>query len=82
LIFSKVNPDGSPLKLKNTDKDKSIYPMVDEYGYQFRSRFIFNSSWDNGFYVITNDYQDMDKQLFSNMSHYEYVIEPINPKIE
>ena len=34
LIYSKINPNISPLKLKNTDKDKSIYPMVDEYGYQ------------------------------------------------
>ena len=35
LIFSKVNSKISPLKLKNTEQDKSIYPMVDEFGYQF-----------------------------------------------
>jgi len=57
LIFSKVNPFNSPLKLKDTDKDRSVYPMVDEYGYQFNSRFIFNSSWDIDFYLITNSYQ-------------------------
>lgn len=82
LLFSKVNPDGSMLKLKNTDNDKSIYPMVDEFGYQVRSRFIFNSSWDNDFYVITNSDQEMNKQLFANLSNYEYIIEPIKPKIE
>ncbi len=82
LIFSKVNPDDSPLKLKNTDTDKSIYPMVDEFGYQFRSRFIFNSSWDNGFYVLTNNEQDMNKQSFSNLVNYDYIINPIKPIIE
>ena len=53
LIFSKVNPTINPLKLKNSISDKSIYPMVDEFGYQFSSRFIFSSSWDRDFYVIT-----------------------------
>jgi len=43
--------------LKNSQTDKSIYPMVDEFGYQFSSRFIFNSSWDRNFYVITKPEQ-------------------------
>jgi uncharacterized protein YerC len=81
LIYSKVNPEISPLKLKNTDKDKSIYPMLDEFGYQFSSRFIFNSSWDHDFYVITNDDQNINKQIFSNLSNVEYIIDPIKPKI-
>jgi hypothetical protein len=82
LIFSKVNPTQSPLKLKNTDKDRSIYTMVDEYGYQFSSRFIFNSSWDHNFYVVTNIDQNINKQVFSNMSNFEYIIDPIKPKTE
>jgi len=77
LIYSKVNPTISPLKLKDTDKDISIYPMVDEYGYQFSSRFIFNSSWDKDFYVITNADQNINKQIFSKFSKYEYIIDPI-----
>ena len=81
LIFSKVNPNISPLKLKETDKDRSIYPMCDEFGYQFSSRFIFNSSWDHNFYVITNSEQNVNKQAFSNLSNYEYIIDPIKPKI-
>jgi hypothetical protein len=80
LIFSKVNPNSSPLKLKNTDKDKSIYPMVDEYGYQFGSRFIFNSCWDKDFYIITNSEQNDNKQAFSNLSSFEYIIDPLYPK--
>jgi len=80
LIFSKINPKISPLKLKNTDKDKSIYPMVDEYGYQFSSRFIFSSSWDKDFYIITNPDQNIDKIVFSNFSKYEYIINPIKTK--
>jgi hypothetical protein len=80
LIYSKVNPNSSPLKLKNTDKDKSIYPMVDEYGYQFGSRFIFDSSWDKDFYILTNSDQNVNKQVFSNLSNYEYIIDPLIPK--
>jgi hypothetical protein len=77
LMFSKVNPKISPLKLKDTDKDKSIYPMVDEYGYQYSSRFIFNSSWDKDFYLITTSDQNPNKQIFSNLSHVEYIIDPL-----
>jgi len=77
LIYSKVSPNISPLKLKNTDKDKSIYPMVDEYGYQFGARFIFNSSWDKDFYIVTNSDQNINKQVFSNLSHVEYIIDPL-----
>jgi hypothetical protein len=77
LIFSKVNPLDSPIKLKNSDSDLPIYPMVDEFGYQFASRFIFNSSWDKDFYIITNSEQNMDKNTFSNLSHVENIVSPI-----
>jgi len=80
LIFSKVNPNESPLKLKNTDSDKSIYPMVDEYGYQYNSKFIFNSSWDKDFYIITNSDQNVNKMAFSNLNHVSYIIDPITTK--
>jgi len=53
IMYSKVNPNTNPLKLKNSTYDKSIYPMVDEFGYQFSTRFIFSSAWDKDFYVIT-----------------------------
>jgi len=80
LLFSKINPTINPLKLKNTDKDHSIYPMVDEYGYQFGSRFIFNSSWDNDFYIVTNSDQNINKNVFSNFSNVEHIIDPIKTK--
>lgn len=57
LVFSKVNPNINPLKLKNSTSDKSIYPMVDEFGYTFSNRFIFNSNWDDDFYTITKPEQ-------------------------
>ena len=81
LIFSKINPNISPLKLKNTDKDKSIFPIVDEYGYQISARFLFSSCWDRDFYVITNSDQNINKVAFSNFSKYEYIINPIRTKI-
>ncbi len=68
VIYSKVNPKNSPLKLKNSTKDKSIYPMVDEFGYQYSNRFIFNSNWDMGFYTITNPEQNPNKRVFATLS--------------
>ena len=80
IMYSKVNPIVSPLKLKDTDKDKSIYPMVDEYGYGYCTRFIFNSSWDRDFYIITNTEQNVNKMVFSNLTSIEHIIDPIKTK--
>lgn len=80
LIFSKVNPGASPLKLKNTEQDKSIYPMLDEFGYQFSSRFIFNSNWDKDFYIITNPDQNINKKVFATLASVASVAAPIQPK--
>lgn len=54
IIFSKCNTSGNVLKIQDaTQKDKSIYPMVDEYGYDFDSRFIFSSSWESDYYYTS-----------------------------
>lgn len=55
IIYSKVNPDKNILKLRNAEEDKSIYPMVDEFGYQITNRFIFKSNWDDNYYIKTNN---------------------------
>ena len=55
LIYSKVNPTTNVLKIKNTEQDRSIYPMIDEYGYSYTSRFIFKSTWDSEFYLMTQN---------------------------
>ena len=55
LIFSKVNPVENVLKLQNTEQDRSVYPMIDEYGYKYDERFIFKSTWDSEFYILTNN---------------------------
>ncbi len=79
LIFSKVNPSINPLKLKNTLSDKSIYPMVDEFGYQFSNRFIFSSSWDRDFYVITRpDQLKITKKMASSSSSQVVYNAPTN----
>jgi len=80
LVYSKINPNLSPLKLKDTDTDKSIYPMVDEYGYSYGSRFIFNSSWDKDFYILTNLDQNINKMAFANLNNIDYIIDPIQTK--
>ena len=49
--FSKINRKTNILKFKNQKDINSIYPMLDEYGYGFRDRFIFKSTWDNKYYI-------------------------------
>jgi hypothetical protein len=44
--FRKANRKGSVLKLKDTVDSKSIYPMIDEFGYSVDDFFIFRSTWD------------------------------------
>lgn len=50
-LISKVNLKDNFLKLKDVRNVKSIYPMIDEYGYLFKPHFIFKSTWDTNFYI-------------------------------
>ena len=50
----KVNKDGSVLKLRNEKDQKSIYPMLDEFGYTTTDFFIFSSSWEYNYYITTS----------------------------
>ena len=50
----KVNRNGSLLKLKDSSDIKSIFPMLDEFGYTFSDFFIFRSTWDINYYSETN----------------------------
>jgi hypothetical protein len=42
----KINRTGSILKLRDEQDYKSIYPMIDEFGYTTKDFFIFSSTWD------------------------------------
>jgi hypothetical protein len=53
-IISKVNRNGSQLKLKNSANLKSIYPQLDEFGYTTKDIFIFKSNWDLEYYLECN----------------------------
>ena len=54
-IGNKVNRNKNILKLKNNPNIKSIYPMLDEFGYFFNDFFIFKSSWDSEYYIECSD---------------------------
>lgn len=59
IIFSKVNETENVLKIQSTEEDKSIYPMVDEFGLTYDKRFIFKSTWDSDYYTRTkNEIED------------------------
>ena len=49
-IVSKVNRKEELLKLNKISSLKSIYPMMDEFGYHIVKSFIFKSTWDFKFH--------------------------------
>ena len=54
IVYSKVNTKENIFKIKSNE-DRSIYPMVDEYGYGYKDRFIFKSTWDKEYYILTEN---------------------------
>ena len=59
IMYSKVNEYDNYLKLKNSDTERSYYPMVDEIGLSQTQRFIFLSPWDRNFYIKTINQQTL-----------------------
>jgi hypothetical protein len=55
----KINNKGSVLKLNDVKDQKSIYPMLDEFGYTTVDTFIFKSSWDSNYHYITSNNPDI-----------------------
>ena len=51
--FRKTNRLQSVLKLREVKDSKSLYPMLDEYGYSFMDFFIFKSTWDLQYHIET-----------------------------
>ena len=49
----KVNKLGSILKLRNEREQKSMYPMLDEFGYTVVDFFVFKSTWDIEYHYTT-----------------------------
>lgn len=50
VVISKINRTGNILKLKNSPNLKSIYPMIDEFGYTTNNIFMFKSNWDSVYF--------------------------------
>lgn len=66
-VVSKINRKGNILKLRFNPDIKSIYPMLDEFGYTFTDYFIFKSTWDNEYYIECMDIdQNTEVNLTSN----------------
>lgn len=49
-VMSKINIKDNILKLRFNPDIKSVYPMIDEFGYTTKDYFIFKSTWDNEYY--------------------------------
>jgi len=56
-IVSKVNRKNNILRLRNEPNLKSIYPMIDEYGYHIIDFFMFKSTWDLEYHYECQEYE-------------------------
>jgi hypothetical protein len=65
----KVNRNGSNLKLRDQKEIKSIYPMLDEFGYTYRDFFIFCSTFDFQYY-----YENSQKNIIPEIIMTDPVI--------
>lgn len=59
----KINRKGSQLRLANINDEKSIYPMLDEFGYSVYDFFIFSSTWDLRYYLETSQLSKSNNYL-------------------
>jgi hypothetical protein len=64
----KVNHKGSVLKLDSVKDQKSIYPMVEEFGYTTVDTFIFKSSWDLGYHYLTSNNPNILQNIESKLT--------------
>jgi hypothetical protein len=67
----KVNLKENILKLSNSNDVRSIYPMVDEFGYTTTDFFIFKSTWDYEYHIET---------IFVNISNVKFESFESKPK--
>ena len=59
--ISKINRKGSILKLKDKTNIRSIYPMLDEFGYTYTDFFVFKGTFDYNYHIETyNSESDAD----------------------
>lgn len=56
-IISKVNRKSVLLRFKDQPNIKSIYPMIDEFGYHVVDFFLFKSTWDLEYHYETQEYE-------------------------
>lgn len=70
----KINRKGSILKLKDNEDEKSIYPMLDEFGYSIYDFFIFSSTWDLKYYLETSIITKSNKDYLDKYTIDENII--------
>jgi len=70
----KINRKGSILKLKDSPDEKSIYPMLDEFGYSIYDFFIFSSTWDLKYYLETSTLTKANKDYLEKYTIDENIV--------
>ena len=70
----KVNHKDSVLKLRDVKDQKSVYPMLEEFGYATVDTFIFKSSWDINYHYLTSN----NPNIISNLQSKETMIKNVN----
>jgi len=74
----KINRKGSILKLKDNADEKSVYPMLDEFGYSIYDFFIFSSTWDLKYYLETSTLTKANKDYLEKYTIDENIVNKNN----
>jgi len=77
-IISKINRNDNLLKLKNNNSYKSIYPMIDEFGYTFVDFFIFKSTWDIEYHYECKKNEEVKTKALPTSATLANIPETIN----
>lgn len=72
-VISKVNRKDNILKLKDNSSYKSIYPMLDEFGYTTTEFFIFKSTWDYEYHVECKKVEQAKTKVLNNANDVQFI---------
>ena len=82
-VISKVSRSGNILKLRSIDGSKSIYPMLDEFGFTVSDFFIFKSSWDfEYFFECSNSIISLESNIINNGNKSGFLRRSIDQKVQ
>lgn len=72
-VISKINRNSNILQLRSKADLKSIWPMIDEFGYTITDFFIFKSTWDFEYHVECLEIKQIPPPLANKNLKVNYI---------